>query len=65
MPNQTVIPISLPKLLTVKQVAHHLQVDPRQVYRYIKAERLRATKFCGSTRIAENDLALFIANGGK
>jgi excisionase family DNA binding protein len=58
-------PISLPKLLTVKQVAHHLQVNPRQVYRYIKAGKLRVTKFCGSTRVAENDLAMFIASGGN
>jgi excisionase family DNA binding protein len=53
--------ISIPKLLTVNQVAAHLQINPRTVYRMIEAGTLRAAKIGDSRRIAENDLALLIA----
>ena len=65
MPQTQAPTITLPKLLTVKQVAAYLQVSTRQVYRDIKNEKLRATKFGNSTRIAENDLAMFLAAGCK
>jgi excisionase family DNA binding protein len=55
-------PISLPKLLTVAQVADHTQFSARQVRRWIKSGALKATPCGRHVRIAENDLALFLAS---
>lgn len=55
-------PISLPKLLTIKQVAEHTQFSIRQIRRWIKSGELLALQFGRSLRIAENDLALFLAS---
>lgn len=53
---------SLPKLLTIKQVAEFSQFSTRQIRRWIKDGSLLAIKFGRSWRIAENDLALFLAS---
>lgn len=54
--------LSLPKLLTIKQVAEFSQFSTRQIRRWIKDGSLLAIKFGRSWRIAENDLALFLAS---
>lgn len=55
-------PISLPKLLTIKQVAEFTQFSTRQVRRWIESKKLQAIRYGRSWRIAENDLALFLAS---
>lgn len=55
-------PISLPKLLTIKQVAEHTQFSTREVRRWIHSGELVAIQYGRSWRIAENDLALFLAS---
>jgi excisionase family DNA binding protein len=55
-------PISLPKLLTIKQVAEFSQFSTRQNRRWIKSKTLKASQYGRSWRIAENDLALFLAS---
>ncbi|WP_428667634.1 helix-turn-helix domain-containing protein [Reyranella sp.] len=55
-------PISLPKLLTIKQVADYIQFSTRQVRRWIASGALKAHQYGRSWRIAENDLALFLAS---
>ena len=55
-------PISLPKLLTIKQVAEFSQFSTRQIRRWIKSKTLKASQYGRSWRIAENDLALFLAS---
>lgn len=52
--------ISLPRLLTIKQVADHTQFSQKQVRRWIEAGELKAKKIGRHWRIAENDLALFL-----
>lgn len=54
--------ISLPKLLTIKQVAEFSQFSTRQIRRWIKNGSLQASLFGRSWRIAENDLALFLTS---
>lgn len=54
--------ISLPKLLTIQQVAEHTQFSTRKIRRLIKSKELPAIKFGRSWRIAENDLALYLAS---
>jgi excisionase family DNA binding protein len=51
----------LPKLLTIEQVATFTQFSSRQIRRWIKSGALKAIQFGRSWRIAENDLALFLA----
>ena len=51
----------LPKLLTIEQVATFTQFSTRQVHRWIKSGALKAIQFGRSWRIAENDMALFLA----
>ena len=53
--------IQLPKLLTIEQVATFTQFSTRQVRRWIKGGALKAKQYGRSWRIAENDLALFLA----
>ena len=53
--------IQLPKLVTIDQVATFTQFSTRQIRRWIKSGALKATQFGRSWRIAENDLALFLA----
>jgi excisionase family DNA binding protein len=53
--------IQLPKPLTIDQVATFTQFSARQIRRWIKSGALEATQFGRSWRIAENDLALFLA----
>jgi excisionase family DNA binding protein len=53
--------IQLPRLLTIEQVATFTQFSSRQIRRWIKAGALKATQYGRSWRIAENDLALFLA----
>lgn len=53
--------ISLPKLLTINQVAEHTQFSTRQIRRWIEDKTLLALQFGRSVRIAENDLAMFLA----
>ncbi len=55
-------PISLPKLLTIKQVAEFTQFSTRQIRRWIKSRKLPASLYGRSWRIAENDLALFLTS---
>jgi len=54
-------PLALPRLLTVEQVAQHTGFCARQIYRWIKNKDLKAVPFGRKWRIAENDLAYFIA----
>jgi excisionase family DNA binding protein len=54
--------ISLPKLLTIKQVAEYSQFSTRQIRRWIKSGTLKAAQYGRSWRIAENDLAMFLAS---
>ena len=61
-PKPTNPPISLPKLLTIKQVAEFSQFSTRQVRRWIKSKLLKASLYGRIWRIAENDLALFLAS---
>jgi len=53
--------IQLPKLLTIEQVAAFTQFSTRQIRRWIKSGSLKAMQYGRSWRIAENDLALFLA----
>lgn len=53
--------ISLPRLLTIRQVADHTQFSQKQVRRWIDSGELKAKKIGRHWRIAENDLALFLA----
>ncbi len=53
--------IQLPKPLTIRQVATFTQFSTRQIRRWIKSGALKATQLGRSWRIAENDLALFLA----
>jgi excisionase family DNA binding protein len=46
-------------LFSVKQAAYILKVHPLTVRRYIKEERLKATKVGGSIRIKESHLLEF------
>ena len=55
-------PISLPKLLTIKQVAEFSQFSTRQIRRWIKSKQLQASQYGRSWRIAENDLAMFLTS---
>ena len=50
--------MSVEKFLTVQEVAKRLRVSERSVMRYIKAEKLIASKM-GQWRISEKDLQLF------
>ncbi|MDP2703925.1 MAG: helix-turn-helix domain-containing protein [bacterium] len=53
------------KFLTIQEVAKKLRVSERSVMRYIKAEKLWASKM-GQWRIKENDLEQFFkANSNK
>lgn len=61
MPKQDEPTISLPKLLTVKQVAEFTQFSKKQILRWIEQKKLHARKIGRHWRIAENDLALFLA----
>jgi excisionase family DNA binding protein len=54
-------PVSLPRLLTIKQVAEYSQFSTRQIRRWIKSGKLKASQLGRSWRIAENDLAMFLA----
>lgn len=51
---------SLPKLLTLQQVAHITEFSVRQIRRWIDSGELAACRFGRSLRVAEPDLALFI-----
>lgn len=47
--------------LTVAQVAERLAVRPKTVYQQIWSGRLRAVKVGGAVRVAESDLADYLA----
>lgn len=47
-------------LLTVKEVASRLKLNPLTVYTYIRSGRLHAVKFGRTYRISEADLNMFI-----
>jgi excisionase family DNA binding protein len=53
--------IQLAKLFTIEQAATFTQFSTRQIRRWIKSRALKATQYGRSWRIAENDLALFLA----
>lgn len=53
--------IQLPKLHTIEQVATFAQFSTRQVRRWIGSGELKAARIGRHWRIAENDLALFLA----
>jgi excisionase family DNA binding protein len=48
-------------MFTIDQVASFIQFSPRQIRRWIASGALNATQYGRGWRIAENDLALFIA----
>jgi excisionase family DNA binding protein len=47
-------------MLTVEEVAVHLKVTPRTVYRWIDEDKLQALKIQGIVRITEEQLDKFI-----
>lgn len=47
-------------LYTTKEVSEILKIDRRNVYRYVKDGRLKASKIGGEWRILEDDLKTFI-----
>lgn len=51
----------LPKLFTIAQIADHLQCSTKQVRRWVKSGALKASRLGRHLRIAENDLAHFLA----
>lgn len=56
------------KLLTVEQVAKHLQVHPETVRRWLRGGRLRGVRLGGSKlgyRVSEDDLEHFVAESGN
>jgi excisionase family DNA binding protein len=53
--------IQLAKPLTIEQVATFTQFSTRQVRRWIKSGTIKAKQYGRRWRIAENDLALFLA----
>ena len=61
MPKDKEPDIELPKLFTIEQIATFTQFSTRQIRRWIKSGELKASKFGRCLRIAENDLALFLA----
>ena len=64
-PKPTNPPISLAKLLTIKQVAEFSQFSTRQIRRWIKSGTLKASQYGRCWRIAENDLAMFLASSKR
>jgi excisionase family DNA binding protein len=48
------------RFLTLPEVAEHLKVSRRTVYRWIKAGELSAYKFANEYRITESDLKDFL-----
>jgi excisionase family DNA binding protein len=48
------------KLLTVAEVAEHLRVDPRSVYRWIRSGQLEAIDIGREYRISESQLRDFL-----
>lgn len=50
------------KLLTVKETANYLKLNPLTVYSYIQAGKLPAIKFGRNYRIDRFDLIKFIKN---
>jgi excisionase family DNA binding protein len=54
-------PSSLPKLLTLPQVAGTTEFSIRQIRRWIESGDLPACRFGRALRVTEPDLALFIA----
>jgi excisionase family DNA binding protein len=53
---------SVPRLFTIEEVATHTHFSTRQLRRWIKSGSLKAFQFGRQWRIAENDLALFLAS---
>lgn len=51
----------LSNLLTIAEVAAHLRVSPRKIYRIVELKKLRAIKIEGQYRISQEDLAQYIA----
>lgn len=49
------------EILTPDQAAEYLQVNRETVYRYIRSERLGASRLGRSYRIGKHDLDLFLA----
>ena len=53
------------EMLTIKQVAAELQLHPDTIRRFIREEKLKATKVGGtSIRIKRSDLNAFLDGGG-
>jgi excisionase family DNA binding protein len=52
---------SVPKLLTIEQVAERLEVSPRTVRRWISAGALAVHRFGRTVRISEPDLTACLA----
>lgn len=52
------------EFFTVKEVAEHLRIHERTVYRYIKAKKLKATKI-GAWRISIEDLRDFVRHSSN
>ena len=50
-------------LYTLKEVAEILKVSRQTIYNYLKAGRLRATKFGKEYRVTREDLEQFVACG--
>lgn len=47
-------------LLTVKEAAVYLKLNPLTLYEYIRAGKLKAVKFGRYYRILEEDLKIFV-----
>lgn len=60
IPRQRAAPVGPFK--TVRQIAQHLGLSERAVWRLIKLKRLKAYKFGGATRIFDDDATDFVRN---
>ena len=53
------------RLLTIKEVAEHLRVDPKTVRRWISDGQLAAYKLQREWRISDRDLRKFLSDRWK
>lgn len=56
----TTRPITLPKLLTIKETADHLRVCVKTVRRRIKDGEITASRVGGQLRVRERDLQSYL-----
>lgn len=61
MPKEANKKFDLPKLFTIDQVATYTHFSTRQIRRWIESGMLKGFKFGRHWRIAENDVAQFMA----